>query len=137
MADLLSLWSHLLAAALYGALAIFQLRHWNGDPRNRPLVTAFAVMAVWTIFLSMLGGYHVLSQLAECARNLAFLAFMYGIMREAEASGSQRAVKAVYAAVAAVIGLQIVIGGVLAEFRDNTILFDRLAWTAHLIGITN
>ena len=56
MLGVASLWSHLLAAVLYGALAIFQLRHWNGDPRNRPLVTAVAVMSVWTIFLSMLGG---------------------------------------------------------------------------------
>ena len=24
-----SLWSHLLAAALYGALAVYQLRSWN------------------------------------------------------------------------------------------------------------
>ena len=90
MIEIVSLWSHLLAAALYGALAIFQLRHWNGDPRNRPLVTAFAVMAVWTIFLALLDGYDFMTQLAESARNLAFLAFMYGIMREADASGSQR-----------------------------------------------
>jgi len=136
MLGIVSLWSHLLAAALYGALAIFQLRHWNGDPRNRPLVTAFAVMAVWTIFLSMLGSYNLLSQLAESGRNLAFLAFMYGIMREADASGSQRSVKAVYAAVAAAIGVQIVVGGVISEFRDQPILFERLAWTAQLIGLT-
>ena len=136
MLGIVSLWSHLLAAALYGALAIFQLRHWNGDPRNRPLVTAFAVMAVWTIFLSMLGSYNLLSQLSESGRNLAFLAFMYGIMSEADASGSQRSVKAVYAAVAAAIGIQIVVGGVISEFRDQPILFERLAWTAQLIGLT-
>ena len=46
------LWSHLLAAALYGALAIFQLRHWNGDQLNRPLITAFVVVSVWAIFLA-------------------------------------------------------------------------------------
>jgi putative PEP-CTERM system histidine kinase len=136
MLELLSLWSHLLAAALYGALAIFQLRHWNGDPRNRPLVTAFAVMAVWTIFLAMLDSYDFLTQLAESARNLAFLAFMYGIMREGDESGSQHSVKAVYAAVAAAVGLQIVVGGIISEFRGQPILFERLVWTAQLIGIT-
>jgi putative PEP-CTERM system histidine kinase len=136
MLELLSLWSHLLAAALYGALAIFQLRHWNGDPRNRPLVTAFAVMAVWTIFLAMLDSYNFMTQLAESARNLAFLAFMYGIMREADESGSQHSVKAVYAAVAAAVGLQIVVGGIISEFRGQPILFERLAWTSQLIGLT-
>ena len=136
MFSLVSLWSHLLAALLYGALAVFQLRHWNGDKRNRPLVTAFAVMSVWTIFLAMLGGYAFLAQLAESGRNLAFLAFMYGIMREADASGSQRSVKAVYAAVAAAIGIQIVVGGVISKFAGEPLLFQRLAWTAQLIGLT-
>ena len=64
MLGLIALWSHLLAAALYGALAIFQLRHWNGDHLNRPLVTSFAVVSVWAIFLALLGRYEMLTQLA-------------------------------------------------------------------------
>src|SRR6185503_1420344 len=108
MLDLFVLWSHLLAALLYGALAVFQLRRWNGDPLKRPLITAFVVMSVWAIFLSMLDNYDAFTQLTESARNLAFLAFMYGIMESGGDGGTQRSVKAVYAAVAAVIGLQIV-----------------------------
>ena len=65
MTGFIALWSHLLAAALYGALAVFQLRRWNGDPRNRPLITAFAAVSVWTIFLALLGPYTLLAQLAE------------------------------------------------------------------------
>ena len=37
-------------------------------------------MSVWTIFLALLGPYTYLAQLAESGRNLAFLAFMYGLM---------------------------------------------------------
>ncbi len=136
MLGFIALWSHLLAAALYGALAIIQLRHWNGDPLNRPLVSAFAVVSVWSIFLSMLDGYDVLTQLAESARNLAFLAFMYGIMHEAGETSSQRAVKAVYAAVAAVIGLQIVVGGVMPQYRALPLVFEALASTQQIIGLT-
>ena len=117
MTDFVALWSHLLAAALYGALAIFQLRHWNGDPLNRPLVTAFAAMSVWSIFLVDARPLRSALAARRSGRNLAFLAFMYGLMREAGESGSQRAVKAVYASVAAVIGLQIVIGGVMPQYR--------------------
>ena len=47
MIGLLGLWSHALAALLFGALALWQLRHWNGDSRNRRLVAAFAVTALW------------------------------------------------------------------------------------------
>ena len=91
----------MIAAALYGALAVFQLRRWNGDPRNRPLLAAFAAMSVWTIFLALLGSYNLLAQLAESARNLAFLAFMYGLMASAGDAQGKSALKSVFAAVAA------------------------------------
>ena len=85
MLDLIALWSHLLAAVLYGALALLQLRHWNGDPRNRPLVSAFAV----TVGLGDLPRFarppcDGCTQLAESGRNLAFLAFMYGIVQSGD-----------------------------------------------------
>jgi putative PEP-CTERM system histidine kinase len=137
MVVLIGLWSHLLAAALYGALAVWQLRHWNGDHRNRPLVTAFAVLSVWCIFLSMEGPHYVLAHFAESARNLAFLSFMYGIMQGAADDGHRRrAVKAVYAAVAGVVGLQIVISGVMPEFAHLPQVLAALASTQHIIGLT-
>jgi len=131
----IALWSHLLAAALYGALAVHQLRRWHGDAQGRPLITAFAAMSVWTIFLALLGPYTWLAQLAESGRNLAFLAFMYGLLAGAGEGASQRAVKAVFAAVAAVIGLQIVVGGVMPEFARNPLVFQALASTSQIIGM--
>lgn len=136
MTGLIALWSNLLAATLYGALAVWQLRHWNGDPRNRPLVAAFAVVSLWTILVAMLGHGHFLSHFAESARNLSFLAFMYGILRGAAADNQQRAVRVVYAAVAGVIGLQLVIGGVLPEFDHSPRVFAALAATHQIIGLT-
>ena len=87
---LVAFWGNLLAALLYGVMAVLQLRHWHGDSLNRPLVGAFAVMSVWAIFLAMLPGYAMLPQLAEAARNIAFLAFMYGIMPKAADSRRSR-----------------------------------------------
>jgi putative PEP-CTERM system histidine kinase len=136
MIAFLALWGHLIAAALYGALAVFQLRRWNGDPRNRPLLAAFASMAVWTIFLAMLGSYNLLAQLAESARNLAFLAFMYGLMTSAGDAHGKRALKSVFAAVAGVIGLQIVIGGVMPQFGQAPLVLEALASASQIIGLT-
>jgi len=137
MAALLGLWSHMLAAALYGALALVQLRRWNGDPLSRPLITAFAVMAVWAIFAGLLGPYGGLTQFAESGRNLAFLAFMYGLMPAGgEEEESRGGIKAVYAAVAAVIGLQIVVGGVMPGFRATPTAFAALTATAQVLGLT-
>lgn len=136
MLELVALWGHLLAAALYGALAVFQLRRWHREPLSRPLIAAFAVMSVWTIFLALLDGYSLVGQLAESGRNLAFLAFMYGIVQSSGDNGGQTAVRPVYAAVAAVIGLQIVVGGVISEFRGNPLLLAALGSTAQMFGLT-
>jgi putative PEP-CTERM system histidine kinase len=137
MTAFLILWSHVVAAALYGALAVFQLRRWNGDPRNRPLLAAFAAMSVWTIFLALVGQYNLMAQLAESGRNLAFLAFMYGLMTSpGDDRGSQRALKGVFAAVAAVIGLQIVVGGVMPQFEHAPVVLRALASTSQIIGLT-
>ena len=135
MTGFVALWSHLLAAALYGALAVYQLRRWHGDPLSRPLVTAFAAMAVWTIFLALLSPYTYLAQLAESGRNLAFLAFMYGLLTAAEDHRGQRAVKGLFAAVAAVVGLQIVVGGVMPEFERAPLIFEMLASSSQAIGL--
>jgi putative PEP-CTERM system histidine kinase len=136
MTHFIALWGHLLAAALYGALAVFQIRRWNGDPRNRPLVSAFAAMSVWTIFLALLGSYNAMAQLAESGRNLAFLAFMYGVMTGAVEPGGQRPLKVVFASVAAVVGLQMVVGGVMPQFEHTPLVFQALASTSQIIGLT-
>jgi len=135
MTAIIALWGHLLAAALYGALAVFQLRHWTGDTRNRPLITAFAAMSVWTIFLALLDPYTFLTQLAESGRNLAFLAFMYGLLAGADEPRGQRAIKGLFGAVAGVIGLQIVVGGVMPEFQHAPLIFQTLASTSQIIGL--
>jgi putative PEP-CTERM system histidine kinase len=136
MTMFVALWCHLLTAALYGGLAVFQLRRWNGDARNRPLITAFAAMSVWTIFLALLGPFNFLAQLAESGRTLAFLAFMYGLMTGAEEGGNNRAVKGVFGAVAAVVGLQIVIGGVIPKFQDSPMAFEALVSASQMLGLT-
>ena len=133
---LVGVWSHALAAILYGVLGVWQLRHWNGDQRNRPLVAAFAVMSAWGIFIALLGPYDLLSGLSESARNFAFLAFMYGIVRSAWDEERQRAVRVVYTTVAGVIGLQIVVAGVIPRFAGNLLVFEALLTTAHVLGLT-
>jgi putative PEP-CTERM system histidine kinase len=136
MTGFVTLWAHVTAAALYGALAVFQLRRWNGDPRNRPLLAAFAAMSVWTIFLALVGPYTLGAQLAESGRNLAFLAFMYGLMTSAEGETGRGALKGVFGAVAAVIGLQIVVGGVMPQFDHAPMVMEALASTSQIIGLT-
>jgi putative PEP-CTERM system histidine kinase len=136
MVGFIGLWSHALAAILFGALAIWQLRNWNLHPRNRPLVAAFAVTSVWAIFIALRGADSAAAGLAESARNFAFLAFMYGITRSASDDGRQRALKLVYASVAGVIGLQLTLAGVLPQFADKPLVQQALISTGQIIGLT-
>jgi len=136
MVGLIGLWSHALAALLFGALAVWQSRHWTIASRGRTLTTAFAVTAAWCAFTALLGPHDFLAGLAESARNFAFLAFMYGIVRTAEEDQRQRAVKLVYVVVAGVIGLQLTIAGVIPRFADTPIVHDALASTGNIIGLT-
>jgi len=135
MIGLIALWSHLLAACLYAALALWQLRHWRAEPLSRPLVTAFAVVSVWAIFTALLGPFHFLSQLADTGRNLAFLAFMYGLIGGGRAERAQRPVKVLYGVVAAVIALQIVLAGLLPRFAQEPAVIAALVSTAQMIGL--
>jgi putative PEP-CTERM system histidine kinase len=129
-------WSHSLAAILFGALAVWQLRNWQDNPRSRALVAAFAVMSAWSIFIAMLGPRHLWSGLAESARNFAFLAFMYGIVQGAGDDERHRAVRIVYTTIAAVIGLQIVIAGVMPRFHAEHVVYQALGSTANILGLT-
>ncbi|MFN3388397.1 MAG: PEP-CTERM system histidine kinase PrsK, partial [Allosphingosinicella sp.] len=136
MLGLIGFWSHALAALLFAALALWQLRHWNRDRRNRPLAAAFAVTSVWAIFAAFLGPHSMAAGLAESGRNFAFLAFMYALVRDAADDGRQRALKAVYTVVAAVIGLQLTIAGVVPEFVRAPVVYDALVATGQIIGLT-
>jgi putative PEP-CTERM system histidine kinase len=136
MIVLLGFWTHALAALLYGALALWQLRRWNEDGGNRRLVAAFAVTSAWAIFVAFQGPYSLGAGIAEAARNFAFLGFMYAIVSRAADERGQPGVKLVYTVVAAVIGLQLTLAGVTPQFPGPAVLGEALASTAQAIGLT-
>jgi putative PEP-CTERM system histidine kinase len=133
---LLGFWAHALAALLYGALALWQLRRWNEDRGNRRLVAAFAVTSAWAIFIALQGSYSLGAGIAEAARNFAFLGFMYAIVSRAADERGQRGVKLVYTVVAGVIGLQLTLAGVTPQFAGTPILYGALTSTQQVIGLT-
>jgi putative PEP-CTERM system histidine kinase len=132
----IEIWSHALAALLYGALAIWQLRHWTQDGSNRALAGAFAATALWCLGVTALGPHSALAGLGESARNFGFLAFMYAILRSAQNDGRQKAVTAIYTVIAGVIGLQLTLAGVSPDFQTNRIVWEALVSTSQVLGLT-
>ena len=135
MIVLLGFWTHALAALLYGALALWQLRRWNEDGSRR-LVAAFAVTSAWAIFVAFQGPHSLGAGVAEAARNFAFLGFMYAIVARAADERGQEGVKLVYTVLAAVIALQVTLAGVIPQFAGKAVLHGALQSTAQVIGLT-
>jgi len=109
MEALLAFWSHALAAALYSALVLWELRRGiRIGSEHRMLLVALALTACWA-WLTAVEPLSMLAAYAETARNLVWVGVLY---RLAEGDGGemrQRGVQPVYAAVAGVLGLQMVV----------------------------
>ncbi len=109
--DLLTLWSHSLAALLYAVLAGWTWR----QRRPRPgLATALALTALWALAVAGLGGGDGMTRLAETVRNLGWLAFLW----RAERTGLQRSRAAFYAVLAAIVVTGGAIGSAGSMIRD-------------------
>jgi putative PEP-CTERM system histidine kinase len=129
-------WSHALAALLFGALAVAQLRRRERDLHGTWLGAAFAATTLWALSVALLGAQSMASGLAESGRNFAFLGFMYAIVRTAAAGERHRAVRVVYAVVAGVIGCQATTAVLAPEFAAVPLAREALLAAAQMLGLT-
>ena len=116
MDALISFWSHALAAACFVALMIWRLGEAARQPAQRLLAAAFAITACWA-WLGAVAPSAPVFGFAESARNLLWVSLLYSVsaLRTEE---REHGIRLVYAAVAGVIGLQL-IGAVLQLFSPS------------------
>jgi putative PEP-CTERM system histidine kinase len=105
MNALIAFWSHGLAAVLFLALAMWRLGDAARQPAQRVLAGAFAITACWAWLSAVMPG-DPLTGYAESARNLIWVGLLYRL--SAVTDEPQHGVRLVYAAVAAVIGMQLI-----------------------------
>jgi putative PEP-CTERM system histidine kinase len=105
MAALIAFWGQALAATLFTALMIWRLGEAARQPAQRLLAGAFALTACWA-WLSAVTPDAAIVGYAESARNLLWISLLYSLSAAAEER--QHGLRLVYAAVAAVIGLQVI-----------------------------
>lgn len=74
-------WTHALAALLFGGLAIWTLRSQESGLPHRALATALALTALWALAVAGIGGREFVTSLIETLRNLAWLATMLSVHR--------------------------------------------------------
>ena len=129
MQTLITFWSHALAAACFAALAIWRLADAARQPAQRLLAGAFALTACWAWLAAVVPGEPVLG-FAESARNLLWVSLLYSLSAASDEE-RQHGIRLVYAAVAGVIGLQL-IGAILQLFSPSA----TIAATSLVLRIT-
>ena len=128
MGGLIAFWSHAIATAMFAALLIWRLG--SGSPRAgaRILLAAFALTSCWA-WLAAIGPADPITAFAETARNLMWISLLYSLSAAAE--DRQKGLKLVYAAVAGVIGLQL-----LGEFLNLFGPTGSIRQTGQILHIT-
>ncbi len=104
---LTSFWSHAIAAALFVSLILWRIRIGVRHPAQRLMLAGFALTACWA-WLSAIAPASPLPVFAETMRNLVWVGVLHSLSSGGEGE-RQHGVRWVYAAVAAVLGLQLVV----------------------------
>jgi putative PEP-CTERM system histidine kinase len=125
---LILFWSHALAAACFAALMIWRLGDIARQPTQRLIAGGFALTACWAWLAAVAPGEAIVG-FAESARNLLWVSLLYSLSGAGE--DRQHGLKLVYAAVAGVIGLQL-IGATLQLFSPG----GTIAQTGVILRIT-
>ncbi len=121
MTATLILWSHALAALLFGALGLSQVRRGEGLWPHGAFVTALVATSLWALAVAGLDSQDVAPRIAESVRNIAWLGFMLALVRRDRAGNyALGAVYFVVMAIAAASALLAVVQGVPMEHEALT-----------------
>ena len=135
MEALIAFWTYALAATLFASLTLWELRRGLGESEQRMLLAAFALTATWA-WITALAPTTMLAAYSETARNLVWVTVLYRLAG-IDSSEEQRGVKPVYAAVAAVLGLQLVVDALpLVINTDEISSGHALIVTAFVLRLT-
>jgi len=115
MAGTVILWGHALAALLFAVLALSQLRDRTVSVPRSAFVAALGATALWALAVAGIGSADVTTKVAESLRNLAWLGFMYALLRRDPHANGGRAVSTIYGVVVLVALVGVVLSVVQAS----------------------
>ncbi|AJP73799.1 XrtA/PEP-CTERM system histidine kinase PrsK [Sphingomonas hengshuiensis] len=141
MAAAFNIWTHALAALLFGALALWALRSGPEGMPRRPLATALVLTALWALAVAGIGPNDPVARVAETLRNLAWLGLMLVLHRRDGKARPPRALDTVYGvvmlvALAALVAHLVVAGqgpAIAAQVEGGVLLLRMLVAVAALV----
>ncbi|MES2754519.1 MAG: XrtA/PEP-CTERM system histidine kinase PrsK [Pseudomonadota bacterium] len=117
-------WGHALAALLFGALAVAQLRDPRGESRSLPFIVALALTALWALAVAGIGSQDLSVRMVEPLRDLAWLAALFAVLRRDAKPGL--AITATYGVVGAVALLSVAVAVSAGEAIASTAVLLRM-----------
>ncbi len=94
---LLSFWGHSAAAFAYAAVAVWVVHQYGWANRQQiVLISAMALTAVWGVSGVVAGPVANVTLIAESARNLSWLGFMFFLLRSGEGREQPRTINMIY-----------------------------------------
>jgi putative PEP-CTERM system histidine kinase len=97
------LWSHALAALLFAGVVLSLLRERQAGLPRLTFTIALVLTALWALAVAGIGTKDLVTRLTESGRNLAWLAFMFALLRRDPSAPQRRAVSLIYGAVVLVV----------------------------------
>ncbi len=140
MDDLLpyiSFWGHAAVGFSYAALAIWVVHKYGWPNRQQViLIGAMGLTTIWGMVAAIVGPLSQAAFFAENIRNLAWLGFMFFLLRSGEGRQQPRTINMIYIALLFVLLCQPIFDAVAASFGTVSIgaeIADRAALTMRMI----
>ncbi|WP_430445748.1 XrtA/PEP-CTERM system histidine kinase PrsK [Sphingorhabdus contaminans] len=112
-------WGHAAVAFAYAALAIWLLHKYGTRNRQQVmLIAAMALTALWGIISTVASPLSLAALCAESARNLAWLCFMFFLLRSGEGREQPRTINMIYGVLLVVLLFQPVNDTAVAIFGN-------------------
>tara|TARA_R110000772_G_scaffold14520_7_gene41925 strand:+ start:1655 stop:3751 length:2097 start_codon:yes stop_codon:yes gene_type:complete len=127
----ISIFGHVLAAALFAALTIWQFqRKTESNKAQLSLLLALALTSFWALTIAVEGAFSSISNFSESLRNMGWLIFMFVLLRAGEGRDEPTAVNAIYFALLLVLIGQIVVDSLIPIFAGSPRLGGMAAYTS-------
>ncbi|ARS27204.1 XrtA/PEP-CTERM system histidine kinase PrsK [Sphingomonas sp. KC8] len=136
MTDAIGVWSHAGAAILFAALAMWQVQRPRGGMQRRTLALAFAMTAAWAVVVVVAGPGTLVARIGETGRNLAWLGFMFGLLRQGTGVETRSTVVILYLVLACVGAGQIVVDVLTGQIAGHARAAEALFFAILLLRMT-
>ncbi len=127
----ISIVGHGVAAALFAALAIWQFqRNSERNSTQVSLIVAISLTSFWALSVAVEGAFVPISNFVESVRNLAWLTFMFVLLRAGEGRDEPKTVNIIYFALMFVLLGQVVVDSLIPIFDGSPRLVGMATYTS-------